>query len=223
MAEALICFLEKRFFGFGAQSAKPSIVLKPQRLFSLIRASANSSSSLDTAVASRLPQLKHVQVLKLKQLTVLTLAEKDKQAHQRRCDTLIYLLEQENQEYDERERQACKEKKLAKVIFNLKNLKHMDFSSNNISGAIPYSLPLNVTSLNLADNKFSERVPYSIEKTKHLRHLNLSHNSYPYNHPLKNMLLHRCLQKSQQGNGLFGPVRRKKAFLLHRGKLERLF
>ncbi|KAL8534014.1 hypothetical protein ACS0TY_010142 [Phlomoides rotata] len=36
------------------------------------------------------------------------------QAHQRRCDTLIHLVERENQEYDERERQACKEKKLAK-------------------------------------------------------------------------------------------------------------
>lgn len=32
----------------------------------------------------------------------------------RRCDTLIRLVERENQEYDERERQARKEKKLAK-------------------------------------------------------------------------------------------------------------
>lgn len=35
----------------------------------------------------------------------------------RRCDTLIRLVEKENQEYDERERQARKEKKLAKVHF----------------------------------------------------------------------------------------------------------
>uniref|UniRef100_A0A7N2R0T2 SLIDE domain-containing protein n=2 Tax=Quercus lobata TaxID=97700 RepID=A0A7N2R0T2_QUELO len=33
----------------------------------------------------------------------------------RRCDTLIRLVEKENQEYDERERQARKEKKLAKT------------------------------------------------------------------------------------------------------------
>lgn len=33
----------------------------------------------------------------------------------RRCDTLIRLVEKENQEVDERERQARKEKKLAKV------------------------------------------------------------------------------------------------------------
>lgn len=35
----------------------------------------------------------------------------------RRCDTLIRLVEKENQEYDEMERQARKEKKLAKVLF----------------------------------------------------------------------------------------------------------
>jgi len=33
----------------------------------------------------------------------------------RRCDTLIRLVEKENQEYDEQERQARKEKRLAKV------------------------------------------------------------------------------------------------------------
>lgn len=33
----------------------------------------------------------------------------------RRCDTLIRLVEKENQEYDERERQAWKNKKLSRV------------------------------------------------------------------------------------------------------------
>jgi len=33
----------------------------------------------------------------------------------RRCDTLIRLVEKENQEYDEQERQARKEKRLAKA------------------------------------------------------------------------------------------------------------
>jgi hypothetical protein len=37
----------------------------------------------------------------------------------RRCDTLIRLVEKENQEYDEQERQARKEKRLAKVNFAL--------------------------------------------------------------------------------------------------------
>lgn len=34
----------------------------------------------------------------------------------RRCDTLIRLVEKENQEYDEQERQARKDKRLAKVF-----------------------------------------------------------------------------------------------------------
>jgi SWI/SNF-related matrix-associated actin-dependent regulator of chromatin subfamily A member 5 len=34
----------------------------------------------------------------------------------RRCDTLIRLVEKENQEYDEQERQARKDKRLAKVV-----------------------------------------------------------------------------------------------------------
>lgn len=37
----------------------------------------------------------------------------------RRCDTLIRLVERENQEFDERERQARKEKKLAKVYLGV--------------------------------------------------------------------------------------------------------
>ena len=36
----------------------------------------------------------------------------------RRCDTLIRLVEKENQEYDERERQARRDKKLAKVVLS---------------------------------------------------------------------------------------------------------
>ncbi|KAI3472148.1 hypothetical protein Pfo_029636 [Paulownia fortunei] len=40
---------------------------------------------------------------------------------------------------------------------------HLDLSSNNIEGSIPYSLPPNH--------------PILLEKMKHLRHLNLSHNS----------------------------------------------
>ncbi|KAI3471548.1 hypothetical protein Pfo_028198 [Paulownia fortunei] len=62
-------------------------------------------------------------------------------------------------------------------LSNLKSLKHLDLSSNNIEGSIPYSLPPNVTHLNFAENKLSQSIPYSLEKMKHLRHLNLSHNS----------------------------------------------
>ncbi|WOH10668.1 hypothetical protein DCAR_0730138 [Daucus carota subsp. sativus] len=62
-------------------------------------------------------------------------------------------------------------------LSNLRNLKQLDISSNYIQGEIPYHLPANVTHLNLANNNFSQKIPYSLTNMKHLRHLNLSHNS----------------------------------------------
>ncbi|KAH6801056.1 hypothetical protein C2S52_001520 [Perilla frutescens var. hirtella] len=61
-------------------------------------------------------------------------------------------------------------------LSNLKSLKHLDLSSNNIEGSIAYGLPPNVTHLILAENKLSGTIPYSIGKMKHLRHLNFSNN-----------------------------------------------
>ncbi|KAL6563147.1 hypothetical protein OROHE_005734 [Orobanche hederae] len=61
-------------------------------------------------------------------------------------------------------------------LSNLKSLKHMDLSANNIEGSFPYSLPPNLTNLNLAENKLGQSITYSFEKMKHLRHLNLGHN-----------------------------------------------
>ncbi|KAL6532630.1 hypothetical protein OROHE_014052 [Orobanche hederae] len=60
-------------------------------------------------------------------------------------------------------------------LSNLKSLKDMDLSTNNIEGSFPYSLPPNLTNLNLAKNRLSPSVTYSFEKMKHLRHL-LGHN-----------------------------------------------
>lgn len=47
----------------------------------------------------------------------------------RRCDTLIRLVEKENQEYDEQERQARKEKRLAKVNCELSIILEMFYNS----------------------------------------------------------------------------------------------
>ncbi|XVE75694.1 hypothetical protein DITRI_Ditri12bG0113600 [Diplodiscus trichospermus] len=59
---------------------------------------------------------------------------------------------------------------------NLHNLRHLDVSSNNIQGEIPYSLPPNVTHVNMACNSLSKNIPQSISLLTNLRHLNLSHN-----------------------------------------------
>ncbi|XP_073132467.1 protein STRUBBELIG-RECEPTOR FAMILY 2 isoform X2 [Henckelia pumila] len=61
-------------------------------------------------------------------------------------------------------------------LSNLRNLKQLDLSSNNIDSEIPYDLPLNLTHLNLAGNRFSQSIPYSLDLMKNLRHLNFSHN-----------------------------------------------
>lgn len=45
---------ERKFFGFAARNAKPSFVFKQQRFFFSIRASANSSSSLDAGLSTEL-------------------------------------------------------------------------------------------------------------------------------------------------------------------------
>ncbi|KAL3632430.1 hypothetical protein CASFOL_025414 [Castilleja foliolosa] len=65
---------------------------------------------------------------------------------------------------------------LGSQLSNLKSLKHLDLSSNNIGGSIPYGLPPNLTNLNIAENRFTQSLSFSFENLKHLRHLNLSHN-----------------------------------------------
>ncbi|XWS43217.1 hypothetical protein CRYUN_Cryun16bG0083600 [Craigia yunnanensis] len=59
---------------------------------------------------------------------------------------------------------------------NLHNLKHLDVSSNNIQGEIPYGLPPNVIHINMACNNLSKNIPHSLPFLTNLRHLNLSHN-----------------------------------------------
>ncbi|KAD5317539.1 hypothetical protein E3N88_17485 [Mikania micrantha] len=59
---------------------------------------------------------------------------------------------------------------------NLHHLKQLDVSNNYLYGEIPYSLPLNLTHLNLACNNLSQYIPYSLSSMKSLKHMNLSHN-----------------------------------------------
>ena len=87
----------------------------------------------------------------------------------RRCDTLIRLIEKENQELDERERQARKEKKLAKV-YNLYIVAFFWFDwflgmlilslfLKSLKSATPSKRPLGGPS----------ESPSSLKKRKHLR------------------------------------------------------
>ncbi|KAJ4982478.1 hypothetical protein NE237_033315 [Protea cynaroides] len=63
------------------------------------------------------------------------------------------------------------------LLSDLLSLKTLDLSDNNIHDSIPFQLPPNLTSLNLASNNLSGNLPYSFSNMVALDYLNLSHNS----------------------------------------------
>ncbi|KAJ4842757.1 Protein STRUBBELIG-REPTOR FAMILY 8 [Turnera subulata] len=65
---------------------------------------------------------------------------------------------------------------LGYLLSNLMSLRTFDLSDNNIHDTIPYQLPPNLTSLNLAKNNLSGNLPYSISTMVSLTYLNMSHN-----------------------------------------------
>ncbi|XP_024023212.1 protein STRUBBELIG-RECEPTOR FAMILY 8 [Morus notabilis] len=63
------------------------------------------------------------------------------------------------------------------MLANLVSLRKFDLSDNNIHDTIPYQLPPNLTSLNLAKNNLSGNLPYSFSTMSSLNYLNVSRNS----------------------------------------------
>ncbi|KAK3188451.1 hypothetical protein Dsin_028012 [Dipteronia sinensis] len=63
------------------------------------------------------------------------------------------------------------------LLSQLTSLRKFDVNGNNIHDALPYQLPPNLTSLNLASNNFSGNLPYSISIMSSLTYLNVSRNS----------------------------------------------
>ncbi|KAF8391590.1 hypothetical protein HHK36_023896 [Tetracentron sinense] len=63
------------------------------------------------------------------------------------------------------------------LLSDLLSLRTLDLSNNNIHDTIPYQIPPNLTSLNLASNNLSGNLPYSISAMVSLNYLNISHNS----------------------------------------------
>ncbi|PON52146.1 Tyrosine-protein kinase [Parasponia andersonii] len=63
------------------------------------------------------------------------------------------------------------------MLANLLSLRKFDLNDNNIHDSIPYQLPPNLTSLNLAKNNLTGNLPYSISIMSSLNYLNVSHNS----------------------------------------------
>ncbi|KAK7303345.1 hypothetical protein RJT34_14248 [Clitoria ternatea] len=65
---------------------------------------------------------------------------------------------------------------LGYLLSDLMSLRKLDLSDNKIHDSIPYQLPPNLTSLNLARNNLSGNLPYSISAMTSLDYLNLSNN-----------------------------------------------
>lgn len=65
---------------------------------------------------------------------------------------------------------------LGYLLSDLMSLRKLDLSDNKIHDTIPYQLPPNLTSLNLARNNLSGNLPYSISAMASLNYLNLSNN-----------------------------------------------
>ncbi|KAL9243491.1 hypothetical protein vseg_017371 [Gypsophila vaccaria] len=63
------------------------------------------------------------------------------------------------------------------LLSNLLSLKTMDLSNNNIHDTIPFQMPPNLTTLNLAWNNLSGNLPYSLSSMASLMYLNVSGNS----------------------------------------------
>ncbi|CAN6546740.1 unnamed protein product [Malus baccata var. baccata] len=63
------------------------------------------------------------------------------------------------------------------LLSDLLSLRKFDLSDNNFHDTIPYQLPPNLTSLNLARNNFTGNLPYSIANMVSLSYLNVSRNS----------------------------------------------
>ncbi|KAL5578758.1 hypothetical protein UlMin_011200 [Ulmus minor] len=66
---------------------------------------------------------------------------------------------------------------LGYMLGSLLSLRNFDLSDNNIHDTIPYQLPPNLTSLNLAKNNLTGNLPYSFSTMSSLSYLNVSSNS----------------------------------------------
>ncbi|KAF8050599.1 hypothetical protein N665_1929s0006 [Sinapis alba] len=66
---------------------------------------------------------------------------------------------------------------LGYLLSDLMSLRKLDVSGNSIHDTLPYQLPPNLTSLNLARNNLSGNLPYSISAMGSLSYMNVSGNS----------------------------------------------
>ncbi|OMO55196.1 hypothetical protein COLO4_36137 [Corchorus olitorius] len=88
----------------------------------------------------------------------------------------------------------------------LHNLKHLDLSSNNIQGEIPYGLPPNVTHMNLSHNELSGPIGDVFTSLQSLRTMDLSNNDFTGDLPKSFGSLTNLTQLFLQNNNFTGSV-----------------
>ncbi|KAH7569439.1 hypothetical protein JRO89_XS06G0162500 [Xanthoceras sorbifolium] len=92
------------------------------------------------------------------------------------------------------------------LLSDLTSLRKLDLSGNSIHDIIPYQLPPNLTSLNLASNNFSGNLPYSISTMGLLTYLDLSFNNFSGDLPNSLSLLSNMSKLYMQNNQLTGTL-----------------
>ncbi|KAF5474856.1 hypothetical protein F2P56_006713 [Juglans regia] len=92
------------------------------------------------------------------------------------------------------------------LLSDLKSLRKLDLSDNSIHDTIPYQLPPNLTSINLAGNNLSGNLPYSFSSMVSLSYLDLSFNNFSGDLPSSLSSLANLSSLYLQNNQLSGSL-----------------
>ncbi|KAG6695374.1 hypothetical protein I3842_09G095000 [Carya illinoinensis] len=92
------------------------------------------------------------------------------------------------------------------LLSDLKSLRKLDLSDNSIHDTIPYQLPPNLTSINLAGNNLSGNLPYSVSSMVSLSYLDLSFNNFSGDLPSSLSSLANLSSLYLQNNQLSGSL-----------------
>ncbi|KAF9683342.1 hypothetical protein SADUNF_Sadunf04G0003600 [Salix dunnii] len=92
------------------------------------------------------------------------------------------------------------------LLANLMSLRTFDLSDNHLRDSLPYQLPPNLTSLNLAVNNLSGNIPYSMSSMVSLSYLDLSFNSFSGDLPSSFNSLTNLSTLNVQNNQLTGSL-----------------
>ncbi|XP_027350087.1 protein STRUBBELIG-RECEPTOR FAMILY 2-like [Abrus precatorius] len=95
---------------------------------------------------------------------------------------------------------------LGSLLYDLRNLKRLDVSSNNIVGEIPFGLPANVTHMNLSHNFLNGPIGDVFTGLDNLKEMDLSYNNFLGDLPCSFGSLRNLARLFLQNNRFTGAV-----------------